>query len=68
MTKTGTTRSSTVLVGGSIIDLRTARAAGVRICLARYGFGFDSLVPEQLHSDDRVIDSPSDLLSWTPYF
>jgi phosphoglycolate phosphatase len=62
MTKTGCPRSSTVLVGDSIVDLRTARAAGVRICLARYGFGFDSLLPEQLNSDDRVIDSPSDLL------
>jgi phosphoglycolate phosphatase len=64
MSKTGTSRSSTVLVGDSIVDLRTARAAGVRICLARYGFGFDSLLAEQLHSDDRVIDSPSDLLIW----
>ena len=30
----------TVMVGDSAIDLRTARAAGTRICLVRYGFGF----------------------------
>ena len=29
-----------VLVGDSAIDLKTARAAGVRVCLVRYGFGF----------------------------
>jgi phosphoglycolate phosphatase len=30
----------TMLVGDSPIDLATARRAGARICLARYGFGF----------------------------
>jgi phosphoglycolate phosphatase len=62
MKKAGTTPFSTVLVGDSIVDLRTARAAGVRIFLARYGFGFDSLLSDQLNSDDRLIDSPTDLL------
>ncbi len=33
----------TVLVGDSAIDLQTSRNAGVRICLARYGFGFADL-------------------------
>ena len=35
--------AETVLVGDSTVDLQTARNAGVRICLARYGFGFADL-------------------------
>ena len=34
--------SATVLVGDSTIDWRTARAASTAICLARYGFGFET--------------------------
>lgn len=44
----GSERGDTVLVGDSAIDLRTARAAGVRICLVRFGFGFPL--------DDRELD------------
>jgi phosphoglycolate phosphatase len=36
----GVTAADTVMVGDSAIDLRTARAAGTRVCLVRYGFGF----------------------------
>lgn len=54
------TVSTTVLVGDSRIDLETARRAGVRICLARYGFGF-ALKEDELRHDDVVIDHPSDL-------
>ena len=32
---------STLLVGDSLIDWRTARAASTPMCLARYGFGFE---------------------------
>ena len=53
----------TVLVGDSVIDWRTARAAGASICLARYGFGFDGIPLEQLAEGDRVIDAPIELLS-----
>lgn len=56
----GATASSTVLVGDSAIDLRTARAAGVRICLVRYGFGFPLAVPE-LAGDESIADTPEDI-------
>jgi phosphoglycolate phosphatase len=52
----------TVLVGDSVIDWQTARAAPVSICLARYGFGFDGFPLAQLSPADRVIDSPRQLL------
>jgi phosphoglycolate phosphatase len=54
------TASATVLVGDSAIDLRTAKAAGVRICLVRYGFGFHVAAPE-LAGDEAVADAPSDV-------
>ena len=56
--RAGTPVSSTVLVGDSPIDLETARAAGCRVVLARYGFGFG---PEEAHSGARVIAAPGEL-------
>lgn len=52
----------TILVGDSEVDLATARAGGVRICLARYGFGFIRVVPAALAGDEWYIDQPRDLL------
>jgi phosphoglycolate phosphatase len=66
MDATGATRPSTVLVGDSRVDLETARRAGVRICLARYGFGY-TLKPGDLRGDEMAIDHPCDLtrmLEW----
>jgi phosphoglycolate phosphatase len=51
----------TVMVGDSAIDLKTARAAGTRICLTRYGFGFAS-VDGLLSGDEMIVDEPRDLL------
>jgi phosphoglycolate phosphatase len=53
----------TILVGDSEVDLATARAGGVRICLARYGFGFIRVDPATLGRDDWYLDQPQDLLS-----
>ena len=53
----------TALVGDSVIDWRTARNAGTRVYLARYGFGFESVPLHELTLDDRVIDAPGELLS-----
>lgn len=53
------TPAGTLLVGDSAIDLATARQAGTRICLARYGFGFDGAM--SLDSGDFAIDSPDGL-------
>jgi phosphoglycolate phosphatase len=52
----------TLLVGDSLVDWRTARAAPVAICVARYGFGFDGFPPHQLSASDRVIENPAELL------
>lgn len=52
----------TILVGDSEVDLATARAGGVRICLARYGFGFIRVDPATLGRDDWYLDQPQDLL------
>jgi phosphoglycolate phosphatase len=48
----------TVMIGDSSVDLETARNAGVRICLARYGFGFADLAPGALNGDELLADSP----------
>jgi len=52
---------SVLLVGDSPVDLATARHAGARICLARYGFGyrFDA---GDFRGDESFIDSPPDLI------
>ena len=51
----------TVLIGDSAIDLETSRNAGVRICLARYGFGFADLPPAELRGDEWLVDEPADI-------
>lgn len=59
-----TTVQHACLVGDSIVDLATARAAGSACCLVRYGFGFES-VPGEVFEDelDRpiAVDSPDQL-------
>jgi phosphoglycolate phosphatase len=54
--------AATLMVGDSVIDWRTAHAASSRVCLARYGFGFEGFPVAELHADDRLIDAPSALL------
>jgi phosphoglycolate phosphatase len=53
--------ADTVLVGDSTVDLQTARNAGVRICLARYGFGFADLAPDALRGDELIVDQPGEI-------
>ena len=57
------TTVSTLMVGDSAIDWRTARAAGTRMCLARYGFGFGSVPRHQLAPEDHIIAAPAELLA-----
>jgi len=52
----------TILVGDSEVDLATARAGGVRICLARYGFGFIRVDRSALADNEWYLDQPQDLL------
>ena len=54
--------SATLLVGDSLVDARTARAAAARLCLARYGFGFQELSDARIGPDEYVIERPLDLL------
>lgn len=59
---TGAPPAEVVLVGDSAIDWRTSRAAGARVCLARYGFGFESVPVDEMSPGEWVADSPLDLL------
>jgi phosphoglycolate phosphatase len=56
----GATR--TLLVGDSVVDLRTARAAGVRLALVRYGFGFADIPAGEWTGSEHVVDTPADLV------
>jgi phosphoglycolate phosphatase len=51
----------TLLVGDSAVDLATARNAGTRICLARYGFGY-RFTGREFSGNEIFIDSPMELL------
>jgi phosphoglycolate phosphatase len=51
----------TLLVGDSVVDLDTAKQAGVAICLARYGFGFPRIPPYRLSGDEATIAHPAEL-------
>ncbi len=54
---------ATVLVGDSIIDCRTARAASTSMCMARYGFGFEDFPADAIGPEDLFVDSPEELLA-----
>jgi phosphoglycolate phosphatase len=51
----------TVLVGDSTVDVETARNAGARVCVARYGFGFRNCPPDFLTGDELLADHPRQL-------
>ena len=55
------TPDDTTMVGDSVIDWRTARAAGTRVCLVRYGFGFEGFPIGDLSPDDRLVDRADQL-------
>jgi phosphoglycolate phosphatase len=57
MAESGTGPRTTVLVGDSMIDVRTARNAGVPIAVAAFGFG---------HLRDEIRVSGEDLVAETP--
>jgi len=64
MSAAGVQADATIMVGDSKIDLKTARAAGVPICLVRYGFGFRT-AEGLLDGRERLADSPSALVRFT---
>jgi phosphoglycolate phosphatase len=61
--RAGVGAESALLVGDSVIDWRVAREASTPVCLARYGFGFESVPIQDIRSTDRIIDGPADLLA-----
>jgi phosphoglycolate phosphatase len=61
MAQADATPDATLLVGDSAIDLDTARRGGVRLCLARWGFGYRPEF-EPLPPGDLAIDSPAELV------
>jgi phosphoglycolate phosphatase len=62
MARVGATAASTLLVGDSVIDWKTARDASAHVCLARYGFGFETFPLDDISHGDRIIDSPEALI------
>ena len=56
----GTEPRHTVMVGDSWIDYSTARAAGTAVCLARYGFGFETFPRAELRGDEALVDQPAE--------
>jgi phosphoglycolate phosphatase len=60
--RAGVPTASTVLVGDSVIDWRTATRSLTACCLARYGFGLAGIPLDELREVDRVIDAPIELL------
>jgi phosphoglycolate phosphatase len=56
----------TVMVGDSWIDYTTARNAGTAICLARYGFGFETFPVAEIRGDEGLVDDPAQLGSVIP--
>ena len=62
MARNGASPERALLIGDSSVDLDTARAAGVRLCLARYGFGFAGIAAERLLPGDLQIDEPAELV------
>jgi phosphoglycolate phosphatase len=59
--RAGVEPAQTLLVGDSAVDLATARHAGTRVCLARYGFGY-RFSGEEFSGNETFIDSPTELV------
>jgi phosphoglycolate phosphatase len=53
--------SNAVMVGDSMVDVRTARGAGARVCVARYGFGH-LRTPIEAGPADLVVEQSEDLM------
>jgi phosphoglycolate phosphatase len=61
--RVGVEPAETLMVGDSVVDCQTARAAGTQICLASYGFGFEGFPLGALRPGERLIESPADLVA-----
>jgi len=62
MKRFGAAPDQTVMIGDSRFDFETARAAGTRAVVTRYGFGYqDFLAGQTLEASVRTVDRASDL-------
>jgi phosphoglycolate phosphatase-like HAD superfamily hydrolase len=52
-----------LMVGDSVTDLRTARAARAAACVARYGFGFAQMPADELDGAAYLVDRPDEIAS-----
>jgi phosphoglycolate phosphatase len=62
MAQAQATPARTLLVGDSAIDHETAARAGVRCCLATYGFGYLSFPAERLSGNEWLVREPAELV------
>jgi phosphoglycolate phosphatase len=60
--RSGAAPAHALMVGDSAIDLRTARNAGVPVCLARYGFGAERIGDEARLAQFEIL-LPGDLIA-----
>ena len=63
MDRAGASAAETLMVGDSVTDLRTARAARAAACVARYGFGFAQMPADELDGAAYLVDRPDEIAS-----
>jgi phosphoglycolate phosphatase len=61
MSAAGAAGRDTLMVGDSLMDWETAKAAGARCCLASFGFGYPRIPAGRLGDDDTVVRSGAEL-------
>jgi len=63
MSAAGATGPETLMVGDSLVDWETAKAAGARCCLVSFGFGYARIPQERLTGDESVAASGAELVA-----
>jgi phosphoglycolate phosphatase len=61
MSAAGAAGQDTLMVGDSLVDWETAKAAGARCCLASFGFGYPRIPRGRLGGDQWVAGSGAEL-------
>ena len=59
MERAGATPQQTILIGDSPVDHETAQRAGVRICMASYGFGYGKFESSRLTGTEWIVKHAS---------
>ena len=59
MDRAGTAPEQTLLIGDSPVDHETAQRAGVRCCIATYGFGYAKFSSDRLTGTEWIVDHAS---------